>query len=277
MQQIKNTLKRLFFAFKVNMPWPIALPTARLINEEARHMTVAFLGQTDFSRLQPLLSTIPLPSFKVGQTAATDQVIFLPEKHPHVVAWHVAETAQKNTSNLANYSQLLINWLKQNGFFPDTRHPFLPHITLGRAPFRTNAWVKAFERLPLVVTSLHLFESLGQLQYKSMWSHNLEEPFIEIEHTADIAFQIRGESVHHLFQNALTALAFKYPALLKFKEKTIIDATQISDIDDVIMALNQVISRTDAMLGCPFKAISFHGDIEKDPKGILHWEMIVDV
>jgi 2'-5' RNA ligase len=272
MTNIKNTsLKRLFFAFKVNMPWPSPLPHARLLDENVRHMTVAFLGQTDFSKLEPLLSTLPLPIFKVGQTGATDQILFLPERHPHVVAWHASDGNQMYS--LANYAQQLIEWLLQHDFSPDTRHPFLPHITLGRAPFDRHAWQKAFVPLPLVVDSLHLFESQGQLHYQPVWSQFFKEPFLEIEHTADIAFHIRGESITQLFNNALTALAFKYPILLKFNS----EASQISDIDDIIMALNRIISLADSVVGCPFKAISYHGEIEKEADGVLHWEMIVDV
>jgi len=152
-----SRLKRLFFAFKVKMPWPQSLPHARLLQEEERHMTVAFLGQSDFSKLESLLAAIPLPEFKVGQTAATDRVLFLPEKHPHVVAWHASGDNQM--SSLAKYSQQLIKWLIDHDFSPDTRHPFLPHITLGRSPFYTHAWLHAFEPLPLIADSLHLFES----------------------------------------------------------------------------------------------------------------------
>lgn len=264
-------LKRLFFAFKVHMPWPQSLPPARLLQEEERHMTVAFLGHSDFSKLQPLLSTMPLPEFKVGQAAATDQVLFLPERHPHVVAWHISGNDQ--ISSLANYSRQLIEWLVGHGFSPDIRHAFLPHITIGRAPFNTHAWMGSFEPLPLVVESLQLFESLGQLRYQSLWSHTFIQPFLEIEHTADIAFQIRGESLKQIFENAITALAFKYPALLGFKLET----PDLNDINDIIIALNHIISRTDSAVGCPFKAISFHGEIENEADHILSWEMIVDV
>lgn len=266
-----NSLKRLFFAFKINMPWPQSLPHARLLQEDERHMTAAFLGESDYSKLQPLLSGIPLPQFKVGPIAATDRILFLPERHPHVVAWHASENDQLHA--LANYSQQLIGWLTEHGFSPDTRHPFLPHITLGRSPFNIHDWRHSFEPLPLVVDSLHLFESLGNLRYQSLWSHELNQPFLEIEHTADIAFLVQGESLMELFNNALTALAFKYPPLLKFKK----EMPPLADVNDIIIALNQIISRTDSAIGCPFKAISFHGEINTKADHILSWEMIVDV
>jgi len=106
-----------------------------------------------------------------------------------------------------------------------------------------------------------------------LWSYALKEPFLEIEHAADIAFHIRGESIRQLFHNALTALAFKYPALLKFNT----DKVHLTDINDIIIALNQIISRTDCAVGCPFKAVSFHGEIKNEVDHILNWEMIVDV
>jgi 2'-5' RNA ligase len=266
-----DSIKRLFFAFKVNMPWPNSLPSARLLQENERHMTVAFLGQTDFTILKPLLSTLPLPRFKVGVTAATDKVLFIPERHPHVVAWHVKENDQ--TKSINAYSQLLNEWLIDQGFFPDMHHTFLPHITIGRSPFSLNAWARTFEGLPLVVESLHLFESLGQLRYGSLWSLHFKEPFLEMEHTADIAFQIRGESLNQLFDNAIIALAFKYPGLLKFK----LESFDFKDIDEIIIALNNVISLTDSAIGCPFKAISYHGEIREETDQTLTWEMIVDV
>lgn len=267
-----TTLKRLFFAFKVRMPWPHSLPHARILNEEERHMTVAFLGETDFSTLQPLLATLPLPAFKVGLTAATDHVLFLPERHPRVIAWHIADCDQ--ITSLANYSTQLNEWLQQHAFSPKSHPTFLPHLTIGRAPFNEQEWVNAFDPLPLIIESFHLYESLGQLKYQSLWSHEFVEPFLEIDHIADIAFKIRGESIQEIYENSFTALAFKYPILLDFKLNP---SPLLSDIDDVIIALNQIISRTDSSIGCPFKAISFHGEIKIGTDNILNWEMIVDV
>jgi hypothetical protein len=40
--------------------------------------------------------------------------------------------------------------------------------------------------------------------------------------------------------------------------------------------LNEAIARVDEQMGTPFKAVSFHGDIQEE-EGVLKWEMIVDV
>lgn len=263
--------KRLFFAFEVNAPWPKSLPKGRLLQEEQRHMTVAFLGQANYSKLLPFLPKIPLPPFKVGLTGEFDRLLFLPERHPRVAAWHVSWLDDGQL--LAAYAHNLIDWLKGQNFNLDDRKEFLPHVTIGRAPFDFHAWRESFQKLPMLVRNLHLYESLGQLHYQPIWTQHLHAPFEELEHTADIAFKVRGETVSQIFLHAAAALAFKYPEMLKFKK----DNVHISTIDDVIIELNRLISRTDATVGCPFKAVSFHGEIEQDPDETLTWEMIVDV
>ena len=36
--------KRLFFGFEVKAPWPQGLPKGRILKEDQRHITIAFLG-----------------------------------------------------------------------------------------------------------------------------------------------------------------------------------------------------------------------------------------
>ncbi len=38
--------KRLFFGAEVSAPWPKELPQGRVLEEKARHLTLAFLGET---------------------------------------------------------------------------------------------------------------------------------------------------------------------------------------------------------------------------------------
>ena len=54
------------------------------------------------------------------------------------------------------------------------------------------------------------------------------------------------------------------------------DLRDINTIDDIVIELNRIISRTDSAVGCSYKAVSFHGQIEKQAD-IFTWEMIVDV
>ncbi len=85
------------------------------------------------------------------------------------------------------------------GLKVETHHDFNPHITIARAPFEKEAWKKEFSPLPLILTDLHLYESKGNLEYVSLWKHSLQTPFEEIEHTADIAYHVYGESFAQLF------------------------------------------------------------------------------
>lgn len=275
--------KRLFFAFEVEAPWPSPLPEGRLLQEKSRHLTLSFLGSANFTKLRPLLTSVPLPSFKVGVTGWFDQVQFLPKRHPRVAAWHVCLFGEEVAAHgnpflqginpLADYSHTLLSWLNEQGECLDDKKGFLPHVTLCRAPFDFEGWHKAFQILPLAFRHLHLYESLGQLDYQPVWTHSLLAPFEELDHTADIAYKIRGESISQLFYNAFTALAFKFPELLRYNNTSAI----LSTIDEVVIQLNHRIAQADCAVGCPFKAVSFHGEIEKESNGTLTWEMIVDV
>ena len=51
----------------------------------------------------------------------------------------------------------------------------------------------------------------------------------------------------------------------------------LETLDDVVIALNERIARMDSEVGCPLKAVSFHGEIEVLSPSLLQWEMIVDV
>jgi RNA 2',3'-cyclic 3'-phosphodiesterase len=56
------------------------------------------------------------------------------------------------------------------------------------------------------------------------------------------------------------------------------DETRIPEgIDQLVIALNQAVSQEDQERGCPFKAVSFHGEIHQEEGQLLTWEMIVDV
>lgn len=263
--------KRLFFALEVLAPWPQPLPAGRRLDEKQRHMTVAFLGSTDYEPLHAVLSQVPAPPFKIGLTGIFDKYLFLPERHPRVVAWHVDWLEGKEM--LDPYQQQLISWLQERGFNPDVRKEFLPHVTLCRSPFNPHPWKKSFTRLPMMTGSLHLYESLGNLRYQPIWSHPITPPFEEIEHTADVAFHVHGMNLEQLQLHALIALSFKSPDLLAHLK----EISQPESLDDLIINLNHCVTHVDAQRGCPFKAVSFHGDLEELKEGILKWEMIVDV
>lgn len=268
---MEEEIKRLFFGFEVSAPWPSEFPDGRILAENCRHMTIAFLGQTSYEKLVELLSAFPLPPFQIGQVGHFDRTLFLPERHPRVVAWHMKFL--NHNLELENYSKQIMLWLKKHNFPAEERNHFLPHLTIGRAPFEIKTWKNFFVKIPFMTLNLHLYESLGRLEYRSCWQHNIRAPFEEIDHTADIAFRIRGDSIQDLYRNAFTALVFKFPALLAYSPMI----KDISEFDEIIVQLNEIIAQADMEKGCPFKAVSYHGNLQKENDKTLAWDMIVDV
>lgn len=162
--------KRLFFALKVTSDWPKKLPEGRLIAEEDRHLTLAFLGNVPFEPLETTLNELPLPSFKAGSIGYFDKSLFLPKSKPRVAAWHVDLVEQA----VAEYQSQLVVFLREKGYAIEERS-FLPHVTLARAPFSFKEWEEAFVSMPCIATSLNLYESVGNLRYKPIWQHFLKE------------------------------------------------------------------------------------------------------
>ena len=187
-----------------------------------------------------------------------------------MIAWH-AHFFDENTSIIA-FQKTLNDWLFSQQYSLDTR-AWNPHVTLCRQPFDPHAWKKAFTPLPFYTSSIHLYESRGNLNYIPLWSYPIKLPFEEIDHTADMAFIIRGETLQHLYLNAFACLAFKAPEFLDF----FTHALSFSTLDDIIIALNGILCSVDAAVGCPMKAVSFHGEIVTLQDSLLQWEMIVDV
>jgi len=264
-----SEFKRLFFGFEVVAPWPTQFPHGRLLEEPDRHFTLIFLGNTDYTKLSNALPAFPTPPFIIGPTGQFDQCQFLPAQYPRLVAWHIDWLEE--CSLFDTYYSSCIDWLKAQGFVPHERGSLLPHVTLCRAPFNLKQWKKNFSKLPLIISSLHLYESLGHSKYASCWKYPFICPFEEVDHTADIAFLIHGENLRQLHKNAFVALAFKFPPFLDFYSTP----PQINSLEDIIIHLNHAIALADGTIGCPFKAVSYHGEIIE--KEYFTWEMIVDV
>lgn len=261
--------KRLFFGMEAIAPWPDEFPQGRILREGDRHLTLAFLGDTDFPKLAKALDQFPKPPLKTGIAACFEKIVFLPPNTPRVAAWEVRLLEEGDV--FSDYQKTLVSWLGEQGFSPqECRGEFLPHVTLARAPFAEEEWKRSFQKLPLVLKNLHLYESLGHSQYKIVWSRRTLAPFDELEHTADIAFRIRGTSLDQIYLHAQLALSFHFPLLVPY-----FDSATVKSLDEAVEALNRIIAKADAEIGCPFKAVSFHGTIEE--KECLEWEMIVDV
>lgn len=264
--------KRLFFGMDIHAPWPEKYPGGRVLEVEHRHMTLAFLGLVDYEKLQRQLPSFPPPSFTVGMVGKFDQSLFLPPRHPRVVAWHVKWL--ENSIAFDTFLNALFDWLEKGGFAPAKKREFNAHLTICRGPFIVHEWKKAFSPLPLMATSIHLYESLGHSKYSSCWKHPLALPFEELEHTGDIAFKVKGETISQLFSHAQVALAFIFPPLLSFLGSA---EASFNSLDEVIMELNEIVTRSDIELGVPFKGVSYHGEVCEEEDKTLTWEMIVDV
>lgn len=268
---IRRMNQRLFFAIETMCPWPETFPPARLLSEEHRHMTLVFLGETDSDALLACLPLIPDPSFKIGLAGCFDAPLFLPESRPRTAGWHVRLFEGQDL--LTAFRQKLLVWLSETNFIHRFDNNFLPHVTIARDPEDLVSWRCAFTTLPLYLRNIHLYRSLGHSKYESLWRHPILPPFEELEHTADIAFLVRGEDWKSLHLHASLALAFQFPPLLPFIEIK----REPKDFVDLVAGLNELVSKADAEIGCPFKAVSFHGDVQMSTNGIWEWEMIVDV
>ncbi len=259
--------KRLFFGFEVISPWPETMPPGRVLLETDRHLTVAFLGNTNLTHLTELLGSLPPLPFKIGLAGIFDKPVFLPKGTPHVAAWHIHWIEAEEIFRQAQ--KALVFWLKVKGFHP-REGEFLPHVTIARSPFSIHEWKESFEKRPLFIRNLHLCESLGSSRYQIRWSYPVLPPFEEKEHTADIAFTVRGSSMRDLHLHAQLALSFHFPPLVDY-----FTFQEVGSLDEIVQSLNAVIGKADQELGSPFKAVSYHGQVAKAET--LEWEMIVDV
>ena len=242
-----------------------------MLAEEDRHLTAVFLGNVPYQYLLNLLPHSPKPLFPVGLAAKFTRCLFLPPQDPRVVAWQV-EWLEDATSLFA-FQSTLMQWVIDQQLPVDRSHPFTPHVTLCRRPFAQKAWQHEFTLLPCLISHLHLYESIGNLGYKPIWTHSLIPPFEEIPHAADLAFRVSGTNLQQLFLHAQLALAFRVPALLaQYRNDS------IASLEEGVAILNQMIAKQDAETGCGLKAVSYHGvALLKKEDPIFTWEMIVDV
>ncbi len=249
--------KRLFFATEIHAPWPESYPEGRLLAPDRRHLTLAFLGNVE----PPDCANFPEPPIKLGVAGVLDELLIL----KNVVACHANVWQKEN--RLTQLKCDLESWRALS----DER-PFLPHVTIARAPFDEKKWKESFSPLPFMTSTLHLYESLGNLCYEPIWSFPLVPPIEEMEHTADIAFRIRGEDLQEIYRNAQLALSFHHPEMLP----ELRPHEEVTSLDEIIFGLNDFISRVDTKMGASYKAVSFHGSIVQENE-IKTWEMIVDV
>jgi len=269
---IKKNKRRLFFGAEVDAPWSEESFGGRVIDERSRHLTLAFLGELLFTEIEKIVDTFPVPSFKVGIVGESNRLLLLPKNSPRAIAYLVDWVEQK--ALLEDFQKNLIQWLAFHHLPIQKQTTLLSHITFARAPFKGDLTKMTLSQpIPFTLQAIHLYESVGNLHYQPVWSYPLIPPFEELEHIADIAFRIYAEKNSQLHLHAQYALAFKFPSLLPF---VFLDSLK-EDLDEIIIALNQLVTKADQLIGSPLKAVSFHGSIERNDMGILQWEMIVDV
>lgn len=254
----------MFYGFQIDAPWPDHLPPGKYIARQYRHCTLVFLGKKSFEHN----ADFPQPSFQTAPVGFFSKCIFLPKNSSRVVSWEM----EWFTQGIEEYQNTLETFFLEKGFQLDQRE-WLAHVSIARKPEERDTWLNTFEKLPFIVIGLHLYESLGNSNYTSHWKHSFHPPFCELSHTADLAFILYGIDLLTIYHNALIALAYTFPKILSYYEQR----TSFDSLDDIIITLNSIIEHTDREIGCPFKAVSFSGEIEQRENTLLQWEMIVDV
>lgn len=262
--------KRLFIALEVDAPWQETYPSGRVLEPQARHLTLLFLGNQELDACKTVFQKAsPLP--RIAPVALLEKALFLPQDKPRVVAWYLNLLRQE--AFWSRYRRDLVKIAKEEGFvIQNENRSFLPHVTIARGPFKQEEWQRHLIPLPSRIKSMQLYESLGNAKYKVLEKKSMRLPFEEFSHTADVAFLIRGESMQQLHLHAMMALAFIFPQMIDSFEYP----EENKQLEQVIYALNKWIAVVDRQIGCPFKAVSFHGII-REVGGMLEWEMVIDV
>lgn len=261
--------KRLFIALSIDIPWPSQLGEGRLLSEENRHITLSFLGNQNPEKISSIFDMIQPPS--LGFAGICKEILFLPPKSPHLVAWKIDWMDEdKKINALLSRIDAILN--EHKIVRKREKRDFLSHVTIARDPKNIEEWREKFSSLPLITPSLVLFESKGNSTYKKLAEKKLLLPFEEFSHTADLALYVRGFDYSQIHLHAQLALSFFFPPILDFLQPRI----ETESIDEIIISLNDMVTKADIVIGAPFKAVSFHGQVKQE-KDHLVWEMIIDV
>ncbi len=262
----------LFYGLELATPWPENYPKGRLIPEEGRHQTLSFLGPLSREKREEFLAfplRLSLPPLFLGAAGYFDSLLFLPPERAKVVAWRPRLLSGEH--ELLTLTFQLQEALLMRGCQVDSR-PLLPHVTVARTPFSREDWERSFQPLPLFFCALHLYESVGELKYHPLTTLPLPVPIEELEHTADVAFRLRGKNLTQLALHAQLALAFLAPSFLELLEEKPV----VAKLVDLVQLLNKKIFDMDRKFGSPFKAVSHAGELKQEGD-LLVWEMIIDV
>ncbi len=255
----------MFFAAELAAAWHSHFPPGRIVAEEFRHLTIAFLGMTDREAILKQIDQIPRPSWHIGPSGLLQKWIFLPTFSPRVVAAEASFFQEKEA-----FFEYQKNLSEQ---FKTLKKELLPHATVARAPFDTAAWSHFPCQIPFFIRGIALWKSLGHSTYAPIWTDPSISPFEEIEHTADLAYTIRGQNFSQLAYHALLALSFSFPAFRSYLDKL----SPCNSFEEIVHLLNQWIAEIDMREGIGLKAVSYHANIAAKENHLLEWTMIVDV
>lgn len=209
------TVKRLFLGFEVDAPWFKNMPKGRMVAPESRHLTLAFLGEIDCGKRLKHLEHMPVFPCKVGAAGICKELIYLPVKKPNAVALSFKWLTQEEL--VLRFQQELTVWLQTFGYLASSGESvFLPHVTLARRPFQTREWTEIFYPLPMITTHLHLYESVGQLCYKPIWSKRVLQPIsrMVLPQNTCTAFHLMANSYKDLWIHAWLGVSFIYPQVI---------------------------------------------------------------
>lgn len=252
-------MRRLFLGLEPVLP-SLEHPQGRCLKESDRHLTLAFLGNKEENEVIQLLQSSLQPPFKISPLARADRIVFL----SNVAALEVLFLTQ--LQQITRLKQHLMTL-----FSLEDPRPWMPHITLCKEPMDKRSWQELNISLPCTFKALHLYESLGNSQYHTLWSMHIPPAFQSISHTADYAFIIYGYGFSSLYLHACFAICVEFPMLFPT-----VKPCEYHNLDEVIDGLNHWIALYDIGHGSPIKAVSYHGAAH-DHQGVLVWEMILDV
>jgi 2'-5' RNA ligase len=213
-----NKSMRLFLALKVRAPWPKESFKGKMIQEEFRHITLAFLGQTNeetYLELIKDLKKVKLPPFALF--GYFDHFLPLPKSSPRLLSWHA--TFSYDEKEIYAFAEEMKLFFKERGLLKKEDKAWLPHVSICRKPFDFLSWKKSFKPLPFYATDLCLYEAIGNLKYREVLKRPLLTPF---SFANEKEVHIKAKTHEELYLHTLSAMSFIKQEILPQDSKKLI-------------------------------------------------------